>query len=175
MSAMARLPKLHLDYQAAPARGRALGVAALALSLGATVVVLERYRDIRLEIERVEAARGLLAPARVTAPSPRLEQDLKAADAVLAQLALPWASIVNAVESAAKPDVALLQMQPDARARQVRLGAEARTEKAMLAYLRRLGESGALAEVHLVSHQVVVEDPQRPIHFTVLARLKDPA
>jgi Tfp pilus assembly protein PilN len=76
------------------------------------------------------------------------------------------------VEGATTTDVAILQLQPDAPQRQLRLGAEARTQQAMLDYLRRLGASESLADVHVVSHQVQMEDPNRPIQFTVQAQLK---
>jgi len=39
----------------------------------------------------------------------------------------------------------------------------------MLEYVRRLGESRKLNNVHLLSHQVQAQDPRRPIQFTVLA------
>ena len=42
----------------------------------------------------------------------------------------------------------------------------------MLAYLERLAASPALADVYIASHQVMLEDPRRPIQFTVQARLK---
>jgi hypothetical protein len=42
----------------------------------------------------------------------------------------------------------------------------------MFAYVQRLENSPALGEVHLVSHQVQNEDPQRPIQFSLQAVLK---
>src|SRR2546421_411835 len=52
-------------------------------------------------------------------------------------------------------------------------GMLARYRDAMFEYLRRLGSAQGLAEVHLVSHQVQREDPQRPIQFSVQAAIKD--
>lgn len=169
------LPRLQLDYQAPARRPRALGILLLAGALAVAGALAERHRDTRLTLERLQASQQLLAsepPAKVRPKN--LDEDLKAAEAVVRQLALPWGAMVQAVESAASPDVALLQMQPEARERQLRLTAEARSEKAMLKYLRRLEAARSLAGVHLASHQVVLEDPQRPIRFTVLARLKEP-
>jgi hypothetical protein len=167
-----RLPPLELDYQAPPRQRRALGLGLLVLALALTGVLVERYREVRLELERVETVRVMLSGERRAAPKKNLDEEQKAAEAVVRQLALPWSAMVRAVEAAASPDVALLQMQPEARERQLRLTAEARSERAMLAYLRRLASGDTLADVHLASHQVVLEDPQRPIQFTVLARLK---
>lgn len=172
MTSSARLPRLHLDYQAVRRGPRLLGFALLVLTIAAVGLLLERHRSVRTEIARLEASQSLRADRPTRAPKRSDADELKDADAVLRQLALPWASIVRAVESSATADVALLQMQPDARERQVRLGAEARSEQAMLEYLRRLKGTQLLDDVHLASHQVVADDPQRPIQFTVLARLR---
>lgn len=166
------LPPLELDFHAAPRRPRALGFALLALALGVAGLTLERYRELKTELERAHAVQGLLVGERRAAPKQSLDDELKNAEAVVRQLALPWSAMVRSVEGAASPDVALLQLQPEARERLLRLTAEARSEGAMLEYLRRLTAAEPLAEVHLASHQVMLEDPQRPIQFTVLARLK---
>ena len=168
------LPRAELDYVAPPRGGRAAGIALLAIALGAAGFLLQRYHDVKVEIGRIEAAQDLLAGERRPVAQGRksLDDEVKAAEAVVRQLALPWAAMVQAVEGASSPDVALLQMQPDAQQRQLRLTAEARSEKAMLAYLERLAAASILADVALASHQVMLEEPRRPIQFTVLARLK---
>ena len=43
----------------------------------------------------------------------------------------------------------------------------------MLQYLKRLGATGSFAEVHLLSHQVREDDPQRPIQFSVQATFRN--
>lgn len=166
------LPRLELDYVAAPRRARAAGIALLAISLACAGVLLERYRDVKLEFARLDSARALLPGERRTAPRTGAADEIKHAESVVRQLALPWAAMIHAVEIAAIPDVALLQMEPDARARRLRLMAEAKSQQAMLEYLRRLGRADAFAEVHLASHQVMIEDARRPIQFSALARLR---
>ena len=165
------LARVELDYLVAPGRPWAAGAVVLGLSLALAASMLHEFKNLRLEIERIEAVRGLAVSQRV--PRKALDEESKSAEAVMRQLALPWSAMVRAVESAASPDVAVLQLEPQARERQLRLTAEAKSEEAMLAYLRRLGGWSDLAEVRLASHQVMVEDPQRPIQFTALARLKD--
>lgn len=167
--------RLELDYLAPPRRARWPGLLLLALSLTLAGYLLERYRDARQERVLLEAESGLLSPERrpVRAlPRERLEAEAKAAEAVVRQLSVPWAGLIGALEHAASRDVALLQLQPDADQRRLRLTAEARDRDAMFAYLRRLEAAPALAEVHLVSHQVQNEDPQRPIQFSLQAGLK---
>jgi Tfp pilus assembly protein PilN len=151
-------------------------VLVLAVSLAVAGAMLERYRDARESLARLETESGLIAPERRAArpvSKERLDEEVKSAEAVVRQLALPWGALVRAVEQAATRDVALLQLQPDAEQRLLRLSAEARNREAMFEYLRRLGADRGLADVHLVAHHVQKEDPQRPVQFSVQAALRD--
>ena len=164
--------RLELDYIAPPRRSHALGIAVLAFSIISAFVLLERYRNIRLEIAQLEAAEAMLPAERKPVARKNVDAELKTAEAVLRQLALPWAAMVRAVEGAARPDIALLQVQPDASQGQLRLTAEAPNEKAMLEYMARLAAAPVLSGVYIASHQVMLEEPRRPIQFTVLAKVK---
>jgi hypothetical protein len=164
--------RLELDYVAPPRRPLALGIGILLLSAAASIFVFARYGNIKSEIAQLEAAESMLPAERKPLTRKNLDAELKNADAVMRQLALPWAAMVGAVEGAARPEIALLQMQPDAQQRQLRLTAEAPSEKAMLDYLARLAGSPVLGDVYISAHQVMLEDPRRPIQFTVLARVK---
>lgn len=167
--------RLEIDYIAPPRQPRAIGFAVLVVALLVAGMLVEHYREVKLDLARIEAQQGLLGnekrAVRAT-PRERLDEEVKAAEAVLRQLALPWNTIIETIEAATTEDVALLRMQPDAQQRQLRLAAEARNPEAMLEYLRRLAAAKTLAEVHVASHQVQMEDPQRPIQFTVQAQLR---
>lgn len=169
------MKRLELDFIAPPRRRAWPGVLLLAISLAAAGMLGLHYRGIQLELKRLEIAGGLVSserqPARVL-PKERLDEAVKNAEAVVGQLTLPWASLAESVESAATKDVALLQLQPDAQQRLLRLTAEARHRDAMLEYLRRLAAAPVLSDVHVVSHQVQLEMPQRPIQFTVQASFR---
>lgn len=171
-----RAPKrLELDYLAPARRAGWPGLVVLALALALGAWLGARYGEARREIVRLETESGLMSPEHrpVRAlPRERLEARTKAAEAVVRQLTVPWGALIGALEQSSTRDVALLQLQPDADQRQLRLTAEARDREAMFAYLRRLESAPALAEVHLVSHQVQNEDPQRPIQFAVQAALR---
>ena len=145
----------------------------MALALGA--VVLERYRDVRDDLARLQAQAGLVLPggrATRALPKERLDEQAKSAEAVVRQLTLPWASLIGAIEQAATRDVAILQLQPDAEHSVLRLTAEARNREAMFEYLKRLGAARELTNVVLVSHQVQQDEPQQPIQFAVQALLR---
>jgi hypothetical protein len=167
--------RLELDYIAPRRRAPWLGLGVLALGIAAAAYLVERYRDGQLELARIEAIQGLFGaerrPAR-TASKERLEDDFKHVESVVQQLALPWAPLIQAVEAAGSDEVAVLQMQPEAQQRRLRLTAEAKNHDAMLAYLRRLGDTKTLHEVHLVSHQVQLDNPQRPVQFALQASFR---
>lgn len=167
--------RVHLDYIASAPRIAWLGIAVLAVALVVAGELLLRYRDTQAELARIETAAGLVGPARLPAPSlsrERLDEELRDAEKVVRQLALPWGTLVLAIEQAATRDVALLQLQPDADSRIVKLTAEARNREAMFDYVRRLGAARGLREVHVVNHQVQRDDPRRPVQFSVQASMK---
>lgn len=163
---------LQLDFIAPPRRSRWLGYALLAVSLVIAADLVIRYTEARLGLERIEAGRDLLnVERRQPTPIPRekLDEQIKNVELIVRQLALPWATLIHTLEDAATKDVAILQLQPDAQQRLLRITAEARHQEAMLEYLRQLAGAKALLNVHLVSHQVQLDDPQRPIQFSVQA------
>jgi hypothetical protein len=166
--------RLELDYIAPVRRPIWPGLLVLALSLAAAGELAHRYREAQLERVRLETAANLITPERRPAravPKERLDEEAKGVQAVVRQLTVPWGSLIQAIEQASSRDVALLQLQPDAENRLVRITAEARNAEAMFEYARRLGSAKGLAEVHVVSHQLQREDPQRPIQFSVQASL----
>jgi Tfp pilus assembly protein PilN len=169
------MKRVELDYLA-PARTRAWpGVLLLLVSLAVAGELVMRYRDAQDALARLQVTGKLVSPERRPLPSmskERLEAEVKGAESVVRQLALPWASLIQAIEQSATRDVAILQLQPEAETRSVRLTAEARSREAMFAYLRRLGAAPGLAEVHVLSHQVQRDDPQHPIQFSVQAALR---
>lgn len=172
---MTRVPRVELDYAAPPRRSPWAGLAVLALSLAVAAAMLESYRGVRTELARLEAQGGLAGPERklVRALSKeRLDEEAKSAEAVVRQLTVPWAGVVQAIEQAAMRDVAILQLQPDADSRSLKLVAEARQREAMFEYLRRLAAARGLSDVVIVSHQVQRDDPQRPIQFALQASMK---
>jgi hypothetical protein len=168
--------RLELDYVAAPRRPRWPGAALLVVSLVVAAGVVERYRDARSQLAAVEAAQGLVNLDRASTkaiPRERLDEETKMVNEVVRQLGLPWARMIAAVEKASAGDVVVMQMQPDAQQRLLRLTAEAKNRQAMLQYVRRLGAERALGDVYLVRDEVRMDQPGRPIQFAVQATLRD--
>ena len=167
--------RIELDYIAAPSAPQWVGVSVLILSLVVAGFLMLRYREVQGQLAALDAAQGLLnqdrRPQRAI-PKERLEQEGKIIDAAVRQLTLPWAQMIEAVERASSGDVVVLQLQPEAQQRTLRLTAEAKNGDAMLSYVRRLGESRVLSAVYLASHQVQMDDPSRPIQFSVQASFR---
>jgi hypothetical protein len=166
---------VQLDYLRPARRARWPGFVMLAAALAIAGELGVRYRDVKLELARLEAQSGLVSPERRAPraiPKERLDEEAKGAEVVVRQLTLPWATLIRTIEQAATRDVALLQLQPDAETRTLRITAEARHREAMFEYLRRLAAGKGVAEVHVVSHQVQRDDPRRPIQFSVHASLR---
>ena len=167
---------LELDYVASARRARWPGIAVLAVSLVVAGGVVARHRDAQRDLATLEAAQGLVDTDRARTkaiPRERLDEEAKMVNEVVRQLGLPWARMIAAVEKAATGDVVVLQLQPEAQQRVLRLTAEAKSRDAMVRYVRRLGEDRSLAEVHLVRHEVRLDQPGQPIQFAVQASLKD--
>jgi hypothetical protein len=168
--------RLEIDYVASPRRPRWVGPLVLVLACLIAGEILIRYRDARAELAALESEHGVLnvgrAPAKAL-PRERLEEQSKAVNEIVRKLSLPWAQMISAVEKASNGEVAILQMQPEAQQRLLRLTAEAKSQKAMLQYVERLEQNPTLADVHLVRHEVQQDHPARPIQFAVQATLKE--
>lgn len=173
------LPGLDIDFvRTAAARSP---VATLLLGIGALAAlwVMAELADVRDEAARWEsklsdtkrmARRTLPSLAADDAPSRETALELKAANEVLDQLTLPWDALFADIEAAVTPDVALLAVQPDARNRVVVIAGEGRDLNAVLTFLARLDASAVLADTHLLSHEIKVDDRNRPMAFTIQAR-----
>jgi hypothetical protein len=67
----------------------------------------------------------------------------------------------------------LLSIQPDAGTRALRITGEARRFEDVLAYLGRLEQRPALANVFLASHEVRQGGAHRPVAFALVAQWVD--
>ena len=167
--------QLELDFVAPPRRPLWIGLLLLAVAMAIGGDMALRLRDARQELRRIETTQSLLNTDRTPAkpiPVERLDEHVKATETIVRQLALPWATLIETLENAGTKDVAVLQVQPDALQRQLRVTAEARNQGAMWQYVNNLAAAKTLEDVHLLSHQVQLEDPQKPLQFSVLATFR---
>jgi hypothetical protein len=166
-----RYQKLDIDFRrparGSPWAGRVLMAVAAAVALDAGL----GYRDARLVIDRNQAA---LAKAQPAATAPRAsKEEVAAARETVERLAMPWDGLFGALESAASDQIALLAVEPDAKAGKVLISGEGKDYLAALTYVLNLSRAEALTGVQLVRHQLKPDDPQRPVAFSVSATWKE--
>lgn len=167
--------RLELDHLAKLRYPRWPGYALLAVSLIVAGEMTQRYRQAQEETARYAATQGLLPAKRAPlakVPKQRVDEQAKEVDAVVRQLTLPWGPLIETIEKAGTKDVAILQLQPEAQSRVLRITAEARSQDAMVDYLKRLADARGFVGVHLLSHQVQQDDPNRPVQFAAQASFR---
>lgn len=169
---------LHLDYQRRANRAVKIGVSLLVAGVAAALLATGYYYRLGNDIDLGEAR--LTAIERSAHHKPIGDQntstdarqvgsEMKEANEVLLQLALPWDDLFKAVETSDDDKIALLSIEPDAQKHLVKISGEARSLDCMLNYVRLLQESGLLSEVNLKSHQIYQQDPDKPIRFSLVA------
>ncbi len=173
-----RTPRLQLDFARAQAqsRGLALGVitvCALLLCLAIWQSEKSEGRVALLEAELASLGTSREAAGTTAAPTTvngvELDERMVKANRVIRQFSTPWDDVFSSIEKAGGEHVALLSLESDPANAQVHVGAEARNFKKMLEYLERLRTDGRLSPAILQSHQVMVDDPNKPIRFTFTA------
>ena len=173
-----KAPPLRLEF-APGARSRSrLGWAMLGCVIAVLVVELttlgfslSERRHLLQDLARLDARQHDATRPRPGAakPDPAYLAKVKSTQQVSRNLAAPWVDLLDAIESAPQQSVALLAAEPATAKQSFRLTAEARDLDAMLGYLAALQKDPRLVSVVLVSHQVQVQTPGRPIRFQVQA------
>ena len=165
-----RYRKLDIDFRrsarSSPWASRVLLLVAAAVSLDAGLA----YRDARGIIERNREA---LARAPAAPASPASKEEVALARDTVERLAMPWGGLFGALESASSEQIAVLGVEPDAKAGKVLISGEGKDYLATLTYVLNLSRSPALSGVQLVRHETKSDDPQRPVAFAVSAKWKE--
>jgi Tfp pilus assembly protein PilN len=99
----------------------------------------------------------------------QLRAEVKQANDVLAQLALPWETLFKDIESSQQNHVALLTIEPDSEKRVIKITGEAKDFGAMLGYIRFLQKKESLTGVYLQSHQIEQRTAEKPVRFVLVA------
>ncbi|WP_152555742.1 PilN domain-containing protein [Ferriphaselus sp. R-1] len=171
------MPRLHLDYQHSARPFPRLGVAVLALSLLALPLVgmyyshlSERLSGWEDSLEQLERSSKRLLHQVQRGGDTTLELDQL--HEVTRLTAVPWDALFLAVERTVEDDIALLGLDPDPARHEVKIHGEARNYAAMLDFIHRLEQQPEFGGVYLQSHQLELDDPERPMSFALLAQWK---
>jgi plasmid maintenance system killer protein len=164
---------LLLEFAPSSRRPPASGIAlCIAGAVAAAVVAITFNRQLA-ERDSLDGALQALASAHPThAPSAARAGDEAEAAKAARELAIPWSRLLAELEAAnhdLAPRVSLLQVEPDADKRVVRITAEVRSLQDALEYLKRLQQSDVLRYPVLESHERRKDDPQRPLRIKVAA------
>ena len=167
------MQRLQLDYiaQAASTRWLAIGLLVLVALVGAKqadiyVTAKRETAQLQARVSRLEAHGG---QTKNTPLPESMVREIRRANDVIEQIALPWDRLFRAVESAAGEKVALLGITPDQKSGTVEVGGEAADLNEMFDYVKRLQSQPSLTRVYLLNHKLNDQDPQHPIRFTVTA------
>lgn len=166
---------LDLDFRRPPASPAGWGLLALGALLLAGVLAghfLAARATARAEASIAHSERimpGVSAAPLASAPDRAQRAALAEMQRLSERLRLPWDQLFARLEGIEHDDVALLALAPDARKQQLRITAEARDLAAMLAFHRYLESSGELRDVALIDHEIVDEQPERPVRFNLTA------
>jgi len=154
---------------------------AIVTLLAAALLQYDHYVEQRGELETLQSAIAARSRAPVTAvkaaPAPKMvvsPAQAGAVNAAVLQLNLPWRDLAEAVAGATPASVALLSLEPDARRRQLRITAEAKSSDDMLAYVGRMQAEEGFSSVVLTRHEVMEQDPNRPLRFQISAEWSAP-
>lgn len=173
---------LRLDYQRSNKPVPWLGLGVLLAAAGALAWLAGYYQALNQQIavwEGKVAQIERMSARRASASHPRSAQEVRAqglearqANQIVRQLSQPWNALFKAVENTGGNGIALLSMEPDLQKGTVILGGEAKDLNALLQYVRQLSSTGIFGSVNLQNHQILQEDPEKPLRFSLLAYWK---
>jgi len=169
-----KAPPLLLDFSAPRMRVTLLGMVLLVFGLCAVTLACLEYRvmtqrhaglEMRLADLTRRAARN---PAEVER-NVRLSEE---ATGITRELGTPWTGVLADLEAAAKSSegqISLLALEPDHEKHRILIKAESKDLSLALDYLKRLQQAHSLRFPMLDSHEVVAEDKDRPVRFSMTA------
>jgi hypothetical protein len=170
---------LELDFVQPSGRSRPGRVPLLAAAAVAVAAMLAWHTQLQDETQALQSRLASLeqrtrhqTPA-ATQIDKSVEQEIRRANDVIEQIALPWDRLFRAVEGAAVARVMLLGIAPDAKSGTVQISAETADAEAMFEYVKRLEQQPELANVYLLQHQFERQNATRPLQFLVTASWLD--
>jgi len=173
------MKKTDLDFVRRPQLLRMAGVILLLLALLGLTALMYVYRQRTAELETLDAQlhrltqmqrKATAAVAIGNRTSKQLALELLLAQRVIDQLAMPWDTLFQTLETTLGDDVSLLGVVPDAEKMTLNINGEARSLTAMVAYQTRLADDALFQDVYISSHQTQQQDQQKPVRFLVSAR-----
>jgi len=176
---------LRLDYQRSNQPVPWLGLVLLVVAVATLFATGAYYRALNQRIsyweskadrlERMSRQHTAVLPALTEQAARAQVVEVKQANQVVRQLNLPWNTLFKAVESSGGKGIALLSLEPDMQKGTVSISGEAKNLNALLNYVKQLAAREVFASVYLQNHKIQQADPEKPLHFSLLAYWKGSA
>ena len=169
------MARLDFDFHARPARpgkpGIVLalaGVAALGWALSNLQAARATEAGLALQIAALERAR----PRAAATPATPVETAAQTAQSrIAAQLAYSWQPAFDALAAARSSKVALVSLDAVQAKSQLRLVAEARRLADAVDFIDALQQQPGVKRAVLIQHEVLFDDAQQPVRFSILVEL----
>jgi hypothetical protein len=168
------LQAIKLDFSRSRSAPRWLAPLLLAVALAFAADVGFSFVSTMRHISKSEKALARMEPRSYKAARKAPPEEIAAARETMQRLATPWDKLFAALESAASDQVALLSIQPDAKAGTVIISGDSKDYLAVLTYVLNLSRDQSLSHVQLARHEVKQNDPQKTVAFSVSAGWKKP-
>ena len=131
---------------------------------GLNLIETRASADIARARAAVIARRSPAAPVVVVADS-----RIDAINAAISDLNLPWQALFSSLEQVKPKNVALLSLEPNAGKHILRIFAETKQAEDMLEFVRLIRQQPQFTDAVLMKHEVYMQDPNRPLRFSVEA------
>lgn len=167
-------PPVQIDFAGRRTRMSLIGVALLIVGMALLAAAGVHYRQLAgrnagLALRLAAAQRGRTPDPVQSARAVRLSAET---EAVARELAVPWTAVLADLEAASadsKEDIAVLSVEPDPNKHRILIDGESRDLGVALRYVERLQSSHSLRHPMLDSHEVVTQDSEHPVRFTLSA------
>lgn len=170
-------PMLTLDFKRDAFLRRSLGAWLLLVGACAGIAIALAFATANQELLQVKRQTTELrqesmprTEKKSTMDGTQLAAEITHANTIIRQLNLPWDKLFMALEATSNNQVALLSIQPDTRKQLIHLSGEARNLEAVLDYLAQLRDQETLAQIALTSHEIKLQDPDKPVRFSLSAK-----
>lgn len=87
----------------------------------------------------------------------------------ISELVVDWDSLFKTIENTLLEDIAILEISPNSKKKLIVIRGEAKTLKAVFAYIKALDDTANLSKVYLQTHSVDEANVSKPVSFTVSA------
>ena len=166
------MARLEFNFHSRSPRPTKVGVA-LALA-GVVALVwagnaLQAARATEAGLTLRIAAREQEKPRRTAQPASRRDDDTQAR--IAAQLAYSWQPAFDALAAARSKKIALVSLEAAQAKSQLRLIAEARQLADAVDFIDALQQQPAVKRAVLIQHEVLYDDAQQPVRFSILVEL----